>query len=42
MFSVDYPFVANAGALAFLTSSGLDTAAIEAIAHRNAEALLGI
>jgi uncharacterized protein len=40
MFSVDYPFVGNAGATAFLREASLPEAAKRQIAHENAERLL--
>lgn len=41
IYSVDYPFVGNDGALDFLRQADLPVAAKEDIAHRNAERLLG-
>ncbi len=40
MYSVDYPFVSNAGARTFLEKSGLPVHVQHDIAHRNAEKLL--
>lgn len=42
LHSVDYPFIGNQGAEAFLTGSGLPVEAQQAIAHGNAERLLGL
>ncbi|MFJ7300196.1 amidohydrolase family protein [Streptomyces sp. NPDC099088] len=42
IYSVDYPFVGNAGARSFLESCELTADAKRDIAHRNAELLLGI
>lgn len=42
IFSVDYPFVNNAGARSFLQDSELSEDARSAVAHRNAERLLGV
>ncbi|WP_406637986.1 amidohydrolase family protein [Amycolatopsis sp. WGS_07] len=42
LHSVDYPFVGNDGAAAFLTDSGLSTEDQHRIAHGNAEKLLGV
>lgn len=42
IYSVDYPFVGNAGAREFLAASGLLDEAQRDIAHRNAERLLGV
>lgn len=41
IYSVDYPFVGNDGAVGFLCRADLPEAAKEDIAHRNAERLLG-
>jgi hypothetical protein len=41
IFSVDYPFVGNDGALDFLRQADLPETVKEDIAHRNAERLLG-
>jgi hypothetical protein len=41
IFSVDYPFVGNEGALDFLRQADLPESVKEDIAHRNAERLLG-
>ncbi|MEU8789675.1 amidohydrolase family protein [Streptomyces sp. NPDC048643] len=42
IYSVDYPFVGNAGARSFLENCELTADAKRDIAHRNAELLLGI
>lgn len=42
LHSVDYPFIGNEGAEAFLTGSVLPVEAQQAIAHGNAERLLGL
>jgi uncharacterized protein len=42
IFSVDYPFAANDGALDFLLRADLPESTKEDIAHRNAERLLGL
>jgi uncharacterized protein len=41
IYSVDYPFVGNDGAVDFLRRADLPEAVKEDIAHRNAERLLG-
>lgn len=42
LFSVDYPFIGNAGATDFLDAANLSVDAREGFAHGNAEALLGL
>jgi len=42
IYSVDYPFVGNDGAVDFLQRADLPEAVKEDIAHRNAERLLGV
>jgi uncharacterized protein len=42
MYSVDYPFMRNEGAAAFLDAADLPDAAKEDIAHDTAEKLLGL
>lgn len=42
MFSVDYPFSDNATAVGWLHGLGLEPETLHAIAHRNAEGLLGL
>ena len=40
IYSVDYPFLSNTGARAFLENLSIDQAAKEKIAHGNAETLM--
>lgn len=42
LYSVDYPFIGNAGAASFLDEANLPEAAKHQIAHQNAEKLLSI
>lgn len=42
MYSVDYPFIGNEGAAAFLDAADLPEAVKEDIAHATAEQLLGL
>ena len=42
MYSVDYPFIGNEGAAAFLDAADLPEAAKDDIAHGTAEKLLGL
>ncbi|MCO4251238.1 amidohydrolase family protein [Pseudarthrobacter raffinosi] len=42
MYAVDYPFIGNGGAAAFLEAAKLSGAAREAIGHGNAERLFGL